>query len=112
MGVLKGGIQVGNQLGFTMYGVIGPWPSSYNHRMCTLHVMFKSQQPGRHEEQIKFSAARWVRTVATNLDRASANRAESTQIENQLEKKLKQDLAISIEVMLELMKLFEDDYQK
>jgi hypothetical protein len=42
-----------------------------------VHILFRSQQPGRPEELVKFAAARRALTAATNVDRAAANRAKS-----------------------------------
>jgi hypothetical protein len=137
--MVKEGIKIGSELRLSMYGPLGPWDPAFDHGMRTaFHVLTKSQQPGRHEELMKFSAARRARSAATNLGKAAASqsmvkqvwrlgnkRAESTRaptdtewydrfmtgIENRLGNRLRQDLAISIGLMLELMRRFEEDYE-
>jgi hypothetical protein len=135
--MVKEGIKIGSKMRLSMYGPLGPWDPAFDHRMRTaLHVLTKSQQPGRHEELVKFSAARRARSAATNLGKAAASqsvveqvwrmgnrRAESTRaptdtewydwfmtcIENRLGNRLRHDMAISIGLMLELMRRFDED---
>jgi hypothetical protein len=134
------GVALGKELGIAMYGPLGPWPPEFDHGMRTaLHILAKSEQTGLHEKVVKFSTARRARSAATNIWGASAIAAKESQtwriankramstkgptdsewfdrfitgMENRLGNRLRQDLAISIQVMLEMMRRFEDDYQE
>ena len=71
--MIKEGVTHGKLLGINMYGAIGPWPVDYDHGIQTaIHVLLKTQQLGRHEATLKFSAARRARSAATYLWKSSA----------------------------------------
>jgi hypothetical protein len=136
--LVRDGLRVGEDFGFDMYEPLGPWRPTYDHGMrVAIHCLARSIRPGRHEVTMKYSAVRKVRGTANNLYVASAtanqdnlildqgNRGTAvltkspartewvyrfmTGMENRLGQRTKQDVAISIEVMLELMRRFEDD---
>ena len=131
-------ISTGRDLQIPMFGPLGPWPLTYDHGMRTaIAVLDRTLQPGRHEATLKFSTARKTRTAFTNYWGASALGTSTAQfwrldkrrgitskcptdsewytrfsagLENRLGQRIRQDAAISIGVMLQLMSLFETDY--
>ena len=134
------GVDVGREFGLAMFPAVGPWSPDYDHGMtAALAVLVKSLRPGRHEATMKFSSVRKARTVFSNVWRASSRgtsdslfwRIDGRQrgvsskapvesewftrfmkgIGNRLGQRTRQDAAISIEVMMELMKRFEDEFQ-
>lgn len=135
-------LKTGTKLGLTLLESIGPWPIHFDHGMATAIVILdKTLEPGIHEATIKFSTARKLRSVQSNMRGASAkgsidahvlrldkrrgimstNNPTETEwftrfikgLENRMGQRVKQDAAISIDVMLELMERYETaDYEK
>ena len=133
------GVDIGREFGLAMFPAVGPWSPDYDHGMtAALAVLVKSLRPGRHEATMKFSSVRKARSVFSNVWRASSRgtseslfwRIDGKQrgvsskapvesewftrfmkgVGNRLGQRTRQDAAISIEVMTELMRRFEDDY--
>ena len=132
-------LRVQNELGLSLLPPVGPWPPGCDHglgaALCLLH---DSLSPGRHEATMKYAAVRKVRTVFSNVWTASAlgnsdasiwltdykRRTVSTQsptasewftrfstgLKNRMGIRVKQDAAISIEVMLELERRLNEKF--
>ena len=67
----------GQELGYVVFEPMGPFGRCYDPGMrAAIGVLMKGQKPGRHEDKIKFSAARRARTVHTNMFKASARGCE------------------------------------
>ena len=72
-------VRVGEHFGFQMFEPLGPFGLAYDSGMgAALGILMRSQQPGRHEAKMKFSAARKARSVHTNVYNASAKGVEGT----------------------------------
>ena len=66
--------KLGERHEFDMFDCPGPFGPHYDSGIrAALSVLYKSQQPGRHEEKVKFSTARKARSVHSNLYKASAH---------------------------------------
>jgi hypothetical protein len=133
------GVDVGRELGLAMFDAVGPWDPEYDHgTRAALAVLLKSLRPGRHEPTMKFSAVRKARTVFSNVWRASSEgtakslfwridgkkRGVSSKaptesewftrfmkgVGNRMGQRTRQDAAISIDVMTELMARFDSDF--
>jgi hypothetical protein len=126
----------GESFGFAAFDPIGPFDRAYDSGMrAALGVLFKSQKPGKHEDKIKFSAARRARTIHTNVFKASArghtlslfvqtdkkrsivsiNPTDSefytmftTGLEARIGQRVKRDCAVSIELVVELQRMSEE----
>ena len=124
---------------FEAFEPIGPFDGSYDGGLRpALGVLWRSQRPGRHEARMKYSSARRARSVYTNLYRASARGIQGSQVwrsekhrfvttdapsdtewydrfatgfRSRVGERRKQDAAISIEIMLEIQRLFENEWQ-
>ncbi len=133
-------VEVGDVFGFQMFQPMGPYGAFYDSGIRTaLGVLWRSQKPGRHEEKQKYSSARKAWTVHTDVYRASARAIEGTLVwrsergrfvattapsdsewfasfmsgfRSRVGERRKQDAAISIEVMLEIQALFEEDWEE
>jgi hypothetical protein len=67
-------VELGESCSFQMFDPPGPFGSDYDPGMrAAVGVLHKSQQPGRHEDKIKFSTAWKTRSVHSNLYKASAH---------------------------------------
>ena len=130
-------VEIGEFFGFQMFKPLGPFPSSYESGIrAAIGVLRRSQRPGRHEATLKFSAARKARAVHTNVFQASAEAAANlivfrstgnrmvassaptdsiwfhyfmTGFRARVGERVKQDGAISIEVMIQIQNLLEED---
>jgi len=128
------------EFGIVTLPALGPWPADYDHGMAVaVSVLLESQQPGIHEATKKYSSFRKIRSAFSNVWGASAQGAESglvwetdykrrtvastkptwsewytrfsTGILHRLGNRPKQDAAISIDVMLEMMRRFDASYE-
>jgi hypothetical protein len=69
----KSQARAGQELGFAVFDPMGPFDRTYDSGMrAAVGVLMKAQQPGRHEDKVKFSAARRARTIHMNIFKASA----------------------------------------
>lgn len=74
-------VSVGEHFGFPMFGPLGPFGIAYESGMRTaIGVLWRSQQPGRHEAKMNFSSARKARAVHTDVYNASARGVEGAPI--------------------------------
>jgi hypothetical protein len=131
-------IRLGEELGIVMLEPPGPWPLTVDHGMrAAIAFLENNLKPGVHEAQVKFATARktravfsknWMRSpfgvAGASYWRSDAKRFVSANLSTDSEwysrfikgaksrmgEHLKQDLAISIGVMLELQRLFEEDF--
>lgn len=131
-------ISLGDELGIVMLEAPGPWPIDFDHgTRAALVILERSKRAGRHEVTMKFSAARKARSVFSNNWMRSPKCAESASYwrsdtkrmvagnlptdtewftrfiagtRNRMGVRIRQDLAISIEVMLRIQNLFEIDW--
>jgi hypothetical protein len=130
----------GEEFGFAAFDPIGPFDRAYDSGMrAALGVLFKSQRPGRHEAKMKFSAARRARTIHTNVFKASAKGHElslfvrtdkkrsivsvnptdtefytmfTIGLESRIGQRVKRDCAVSVELVVELQKMVEKDWEE
>jgi hypothetical protein len=126
------------EFGYRQFEPMGPFSRSYDPGMrAAIGVLMKSQKPGRHEDKIKFSAARKARSIHTNMYKASAKGCESSLyvrtdkrrsvasknptdseffslfirgLENRVGQRVKRDQALAVEVVVELQRLAEEDW--
>jgi len=122
-----------------MFDPLGPFPLSYDSGLrASIAVLYKSNQPGRHEAKVKFSAARKARGIHTNMFRASAKGYLSTMVlrsdkkrsvlscnptdsefytaftkglEHRIGQRVKRDMAVSIEVMIKFQERAEREWE-
>ena len=132
-------VEVGEAFGFQMFPPMGPFGPTCDSGMRTaLGVLWRSQKPGRHEAKMKFSSTRKARAVHSDVHKASARAAEGalvwqaekkrfvttkapadsewfdafvTGLRSRVGERRKQDHAISIEVICEVQKIFEEDWE-
>jgi hypothetical protein len=132
--------KVGQEFNYLAFEPMGPFARSYDSGMrAAIGVLMKTQRPGRHEEKIKFSAARRARSVHTNMFKASARGCECSLylrtdkkraiasmsptdsefytlftkgLESRIGQGVKRDMAVSIELMVELQSMAEDDWNE
>lgn len=70
-------VKIGEHFGFPMFTPLGPFGMAYESGMRTaIGVLWTSQLPGRHEEKMKFSSVRKVRSLHTDVYGASARGVE------------------------------------
>ena len=128
--------QLGVDLGYPAFGSPGPMPQGYDGGMrVAIGVLYKSLQPGRHEKFLKFSSARKARSVFTNVFLCSEESMRETRalradkvrtllssnptdaeffsrfikgVEARVGQRVKRDMAISIEIMLEFERMTEE----
>ena len=130
----------GQEMGYIVFEPMGPFGPCYDPGMrAAIGVLMKGQKPGRHEEKIKFSAARRARTVHTNMFKASARGCECSLylrtdqkrtvaslnptdsefytlftkgLQNRVGERVKRDLAVSIEIVIEIQKIAEIEWNR
>jgi hypothetical protein len=74
-------VALGERMGFAVFDPPGPFPPVHDSGMrAAVAVLDKSNQAGRHEEKVKFSAGRKARGIHTNMFRASAKGCLSTMV--------------------------------
>lgn len=123
-----------------MMDSLGPFPVEYDGGMrVALGTLARSEQPGRHEEKMKYSSARKARSVHANVHQASARgamqaaiwkgeRTRMTQAQGPSDSewfarfiqgyksrvgvRRKQDAAISIGIMLALQESLETEWDR
>jgi hypothetical protein len=131
-------VKLGESCSFQMFNPPGPFGSYYDPGMrAAMGVLHKLQQPGRHEDKIKFSTAWKTRSVHSNLYKASPHGGGSrlvmrsdkrrsflsrnptdsewfscfmTGFEARVGQRTKQDMAINIEVMMEMERLNQEQW--
>jgi hypothetical protein len=132
--------KVGQDFNYLAFEPMGPFPRTYDSGMrAAIGVLMKTQRPGRHEAKMKFSAARKGRSIHTNMFKASARGCECSLylrtdkkrsiaslsptdsefytlftkgLESRIGQRVKRDMAISIELMIELQSMAEDDWSE
>jgi hypothetical protein len=80
VGEFRNQARIGQDLGFAVFDPIGPFDRSYDGGMrAAVGVLMKAPQlPGKHEDKVKFSAARRARSIHTNVYNASARSHRQT----------------------------------
>jgi len=132
-------VLIGEMFGFERFGAPGPYGRSYDSGIRTaIGVLYESRRPGRHEKVKKFSSCRKVRSLSTNMYNASAQGSSSNLVwraeknryvatscpsdsewhfrfmmgfHSRVGERVKQDAAFTIELMLALQVMFEEEYQ-
>ena len=131
-------VSVGEHFGFPMFGPLGPFGIAYESGLrAAIGVLWRSQQPGRHEAKMKFSSARKARALHTDVYNASARGVEGALVwrsdrtrfvataapsdsgwfncfmvgfKARVGERRKQDAAIPIGVMVLKQRLLEDEW--
>jgi hypothetical protein len=129
---------MGDILGLPMFEPMGPFSRHYNSGiLAAVGVLMRAQRPGRHEERFKYSSVRTARTVHTNTYNATAVGVEGTLVWRsektrfvatkaptdsawfvrfmagfrlRVGERTKQDAAISIQLMLTMQEILEEDW--
>lgn len=132
-------VETGEMFGFDMFPPMGPFRADFDTGMrAALGFLRRSQKPGKHEQLLKYSSARKAQAVHTNVYAASARgvqgamvfRSEKTRItateaatdglwynnfraglRNRVGQRLKQDVAISIGIMVAKQSILETEWQ-
>jgi len=139
LGGIKKLLACQDEFGFVSLPVLGPWPVDFDHGMSVAITMLReSLEPGRHEATRKYSSIRKIRAAHSNVWNATAPASKSgvvwqtdykkrtvattnpTSSEwfarfsrgllTRLGQRTRQDAAISIDVMLEMMRRLDQLY--
>lgn len=131
---------VGERFGFQMFDNHGPFSRTYDSGMrAAIGVLVRSQRKGKHEETLKFSSVRKARALHTDVFNASSRSAEGSLVwrsdrarfvatkaptdtawfnafmngyHARVGERRKQDVAISIDLMVALQSSLENEWNK
>lgn len=141
LGGVRKVLRTQDELGLSLLPPLGPWEDTYDHGMgVALCLLMDSLSPGKHEATVKHSSVRKIRSVFANIWGATALGSTSSQtwlsdykrrtvatkaptatewftcfsagIRNRMGTRTKQDAAVSIEVMVELMNRLETRFAR
>jgi hypothetical protein len=131
-------VAVGERFGFQMFEPRGPFTRRYDSGMkAAIGILVRSQRKGLHEEKMKFSSVRKARTLHTDMYNSSARAVKEASVwrsdrarfattkaptdsswfnafmngyRARVGERQKQDVAISIELVIELQQTLEEDW--
>ncbi len=132
-------VEVGEDFGFNMFHPLGPFNFNYDSGMgASIGILWRSRKPGLHEATMKFSSVRKARSLHTDIYNASSVNAADVMVwrsdrtrfvattaptetewfnrfmigfKARVGERVKQDAAISIDVMVQLQATLELDWQ-
>ena len=132
-------VEVGEDFGFNMFHPLGPFNFNYDSGMgAAIGILWRSRKAGLHEPTMKFSSVRKARSLHTDIYNASASHADRVMVwrsertrfvattaptetewfnrfmtgfKARVGERVKQDAAISIDVMVQLQATLETDWQ-
>lgn len=131
---------VGERFGFQMFKPLGPFGRKYDAGMrAAVGILVRSQRPGKHEETMKFASVRKARALHTDMYNASAEAVENAMVwrsdrarfvttkaptdstwfnafmngyRARVGERRKQDVAISIELMMAIQHELQSDWEQ